>query len=40
VAVAYDDAKNVGISSGVKPGKTVVTQNVDTIEDGQIIPLN
>jgi len=40
VTVAYDDAKSVGISSGVKPGKTIVTQDAGTIEDGQTIPLN
>ena len=40
VTVAYDDAKSVGISSGVKPGKTIVTQDVGTIEDGQTIPMN
>lgn len=39
VTIAYDDAKIVGISSGVKPGKMVVIQDVETIEDGQAIPL-
>lgn len=38
VTIAYDDARNVGISSGVKPGKTVVERGVDQIANGNSFP--
>lgn len=40
VDIAFNDAKSVGLSDGVKPGKIVVTQNVDKVKDGQLIPAN
>ena len=40
VGIAFNDANSVGLSSGVKPGETVVTKNIDQVKDGQPIPAN
>lgn len=35
VGIAFNDAQNIGISSGLKPGETVVTTDVKALKDGQ-----
>jgi RND family efflux transporter MFP subunit len=40
VEIVFNDAVFVGLRSGVKPGKIVVTKNAAGVKDGQSIPAN
>jgi multidrug resistance efflux pump len=37
VTVVFNDAKDVGISSGVQAGETVVARNLDRVDDGELV---